>query len=208
VLDLLATILRASAVDVSDSPDTLEELMARPFNSLEWYKTAHDERGERFLPKGLGIGSPLSQIAGIFYPTPIDTYCKTVRQIHCYDAYMDDRIILSPSKDELVDVLVDIKRIAGCLGLFIHPRKTQIIKLSHGFTFLKTRYALTPTGRILRGIPHDVVTRERRKLKTLSLRMDKSDYDKLYKSWRGDKGRYNAYRTLSNLDNLVRGLYT
>lgn len=167
--------------------------------------------GQKFLPKSLGIGSPLSQIAGIFFPTRIDTYCKTVRQLHCYDAYMDDRIILHPDKEYLKRLRGDIEHIAGEMGLFVHPKKTQIIKISHGITFLKTKYLLTDTGRIVRRIPHDTITTERRKLKALARlvaagKMDYAAFTRQYLSWRGDKEWYNAHRTVRNMDNLYRRL--
>ncbi len=50
----------------------------------------------------------------------------------------------------------------------LHPEKTQIIKISHGITSLKTKYLLTDSGKVIRRIPHDTVTTERRKLKVLA----------------------------------------
>ena len=163
------------------------------------------------MDKSMGIGSPVSQVAGIFVPSPIDTYCKTVKGIHCYDAYMDDRIIIHPDKQFLWELLEEIREIADCLGIFIHPDKTQIIKLSHGFTFLKTKYLLTETGRIVKRIPRDVVTRERRKLKKLARfvirgELSMKQFEEQYGSWRGDKDRYNSFRTISNMDILFRRL--
>lgn len=209
---ILRHILESNRPDVSYDTRSVAEIMREPFNSL-----SHDDipreklTGEKFLPKSLGIGSPLSQIAGIFFPTRIDTYCKTVRQLHCYDAYMDDRIILHPDKEYLKRLRGDIEHIAGEMGLFVHPKKTQIIKISHGITFLKTKYFLTDTGRIIRRIPHDTVTTERRKLKALARlvaagKMDYAAFTRQYLSWRGDKEWYNAHRTVRNMDNLYRRL--
>lgn len=163
------------------------------------------------LKRSMGIGSVVSQIAGIYLPTPIDTWCKTVRGVHCYDAYMDDRIIIHPSKEFLHALLEEIKVIAKDIGVFIHGKKTQIVKLSHGFTFLKTKYILTDTGRIIRRIPRDVVVRERRKLKKLARfvaagEMSPKAFTEQYRSWRGDKRKYNAYRTLRNMDLLYKEL--
>lgn len=164
-------------------------------------------------PRGVGIGSVVSQILGIYFPTRIDTYCKTVRRLHCYDAYMDDRIIVHPDKEVLKDVLRGVKRIADDMGLAIHPDKTQITKLSHGFTFLKTRYTITDTGRIIRRIPKDVVARQRRKMKKLARFVRDGDlsldaFERQYDSWRGGKRYYNAYHTLRNMDKLQKELIT
>ena len=163
------------------------------------------------MGKSMGIGSPVSQIAGIFLPTPIDTWCKTVRGIHCYDAYMDDRIIIHRDKEFLHTLLEEIKAVAKTIGVYVHEKKTQIIKLSHGFTFLKTKYHLTPTGKIIRSIPRDVVVRQRRKLKKLILFVQEGSltiqaFVNQYKSWRGDKVRYSAHHTLINMDKLYKEL--
>lgn len=209
---VLQHILESNRPDVSYDPRSIDEIMQEPFNSLEHEKIPLERlTGQKFLPKSLGIGSPLSQIAGIFFPTRIDTYCKTVRRLHCYDAYMDDRIILHPDKEYLKELRKDIERIARDMGLFVHPKKTQIIKISHGVTFLKTKYLLTETGHIVRRIPHDTLTRQRRKMKRLALLVAAGDlsYSKFteqYSSWRGDKDRYDAYVSIRQMDDLYRRL--
>ena len=157
------------------------------------------------------IAAPIAQIAGIYLPTPIDTYCKTVKGVHCYDAYMDDRIIIHPSKAYLRELLAEIRQIAERLGIHINERKTQIVKLTHGFTFLKTKYVLTETGKIIRRIPRDVVVRQRRKMKKLAQfalegKMALEAFCTQYKGWRGDKTRYHAHRTLISMDKLYRRL--
>ena len=210
-MNTLKKILKANEIDISY---TNEDMMNKPFNSLEYAKLPPEIlTGKRYMKKSLGIGSPVSQIAGIFLPTAIDTYCKTVKGLHCYDAYMDDRVIIHPEKEYLWRLLGEIREIAAKLGIFIHTDKTQIIKLSHGFTFLKTKYHLTSTGRIIRKIPHDVVTRQRHKMKKLAAfvvegKLSFNAFVNQYKSWRGDKKRYNAFQTLQNMDKLYRRLKT
>ncbi len=125
--------------------------------------------------------------------------------MHCYDVYMDDRIIIHPDKQFLKDLLRGITTIAKTLGIHINPKKTQIVKLSHGFTWLKTRYILTTTGKIIKKIPKDVVKRERRKLRKMGEmvkagEMNEADYINQYQSWRGDKRKYNAHDTLISMD--------
>lgn len=209
-VETLRKVLKANRIDISFTDDP--EYDRKVFNSLEYEKLEEGIfTGRRFMDKSIGIGSPVSQVAGIFVPSPIDTYCKTVKGIHCYDAYMDDRIIIHPDKQFLWELLEEIREIADCLGIFIHPDKTQIIKLSHGFTFLKTKYLLTETGRIVKRIPRDVVTRERRKLKKLARfvirgELSMKQFEEQYGSWRGDKDRYNSFRTISNMDILFRRL--
>lgn len=207
VLWILDKILEANEQDISYTDNDFKE---SPFNALQQAEIAPELlTGKKKLKRSLGIGSTVSQIAGIYLPTKIDTWCKYVRKIHCYDAYMDDRIIIHPSKELLKRLLSEITTMAKEMGLFIHGDKTQIIKLSHGFTFLKTRYSLTDAGKIIRKIPKDVAKRERHKLNKLARLVAKNEltvkqYKAQYKAWRGDKSRYNAYHTLKETDKLYR----
>lgn len=210
--EMVSNILQNNRPNVSYDDRSIKELMRIPFSSLEHNKTPPDNtKPAKYLPKSLGIGSPLSQIAGIFFPTRIDNYCKTVKSIHCYDAYMDDRIIIHPEKEYLKQLLEEIKTIASEMGLFVHPHKTQIIKLSHGVTFLKTKYNITPSGRIIRRLSRETIVRERRKLKKLASmvvrgRMPLKKYDEAYRSWRGSQRRYKAHHSLKNMDKLYKEL--
>ena len=208
-MEAVRAVLKANEIDVSFAEGNP---IGEVFNALEYEKIPREAKtGQKLMAKSIGIGSPLAQISGIFLPTPIDTYCKTVKGLHCYDAYMDDRVIIHPSKEYLKNLLEEICKIAQRLGIHVNHRKTQIVKLSHGFTFLKTRYTLTNTGRIIRRLPKDVVTRQRRKMKKLAGfvtegTMNLKAFDSQYKGWRGDKRRYNASLTLMNMDNLYRRL--
>lgn len=210
LLQIIARILQTYEIDVSYSDDP--DIETKVFNSMEYQYISENLRtGKRIMRKSMGIGSQLSQIVGIFYPARIDSYCKTVKGIHCYDAYMDDRIILHPDKEFLQSILNDITKIANGLGIFINQKKTQIVKLSHGFTWLKTRYVLTKDGKIARRIPHDVVTRQRRKMKKLAELAAKGIinwqvFEQQYQSWRGSKRKYKAYHTLKKMDKLFKEL--
>lgn len=210
IISLVRSILQTYEIDVSytDDPNIEDEV----FNSLD-YQSIPDrlKTGRRMLRKSIGIGSQISQIIGIYYPNKIDTWCKTVRSIHCYDAYMDDRIIIHPNKEFLKMVLSEIEVLAKERGIFINHKKTQIVKISHGFTWLKTRYLLTSTGKIIKRIPRDVITRERRRLKKLSKLVASGiiseEYLKnQYLSWRGDKKNYQSVISIRNLDKLYRRL--
>ena len=208
LMEIISRIFDSYKVDVSYSDD--DDIENKVFSSIDYQRIPKEVKtGKRYMRKSLGIGSQISQILGVFYPSRIDTYCKTVKRIHCYDVYMDDRIVIHPNKEYLKKLLSEIEEIADSLGIFINHRKTQIVKISHGFTWLKTRYILTDTGKIIRKIPRSSVTRERRVLKRMAElaqngEIDWPEIEKQYKSWRGDKTRYNAYHTLKSMDNYYR----
>lgn len=161
--------------------------------------------------KGVGIGSQLSQTAGIFYPTELDTFCKTVKSCKFYGRYMDDTYIIHNDKQFLRELLRDYKLIADRLGIIINPKKTQIIKLEKGFVFLQMKYRLTESGKVLVIPVRKTITREQRKLKKLYklYLQHKIKFDKIkeqYKSWRGNIIRFNSYKMVKSLDKLYKNL--
>lgn len=98
------------------------------------------------------------------------------------------------------------------LGLFINPKKTQIVKLSHGFTFLKIKYNLTETGKVQERISKDSVTRMRRKLKKFRKLMDAGEmsFDDVrcaYASWKGGVSHYDSYNVVKSMDKLFDELF-
>ena len=140
-----------------------------------------------FGEKGVGIGSQLSQTAGIFYPTEIDNFCKIVKGCKYYGRYMDDTYIIHESKDFLKDLLKEYRVIAEKLGIIINEKKTQILRLEKGFSFLKMRYLITESGSIIVIPCRKTVTMERRKLKklyglALKNRMNTNQIKEQYKS--------------------------
>lgn len=164
------------------------------------------------MRKSVGIGSQISQISGVYYPTRIDNYCKIVKGMKYYGRYMDDIYIIHEDKEYLKGLLNDIQGICDELGLFINPKKTQIVKLSHGFTFLKIKYNLTETGKVQERISKDSVTRMRRKLKKFRKLMDAGEmsFDDVrcaYASWKGGVSHYDSYNVVKSMDKLFDELF-
>lgn len=160
---------------------------------------------------GFGIGSQLSQTAGIFYPTELDQFCKTVKGCHFYGRYMDDTYIIHKSKDFLKDLLTEYKEIAERLGIKLNEKKTQIIKLEKGFIFLQMKYRLTETGKVIVIPCRKSVIRERRKIKKLFKKVKNNELpisaiEEQYKSWRGNIVRFNSYKSVKNCDALYKSI--
>lgn len=201
-------------IDVSYMTDEeYAECLNTIYNALEYAEIDKAKlTGEKYMKKSVGIGSQISQISGVFYPTRIDTYCKVVKSLKYYGRYMDDIYIIHKDKEYLKELLTQIQGMCDELGLFINPKKTQIIKLSKGFTFLKIKYILTDTGKVVERISRDGITRMRRKLKKLRKKLDAGevtfeDVRCAYASWRGDKKHYDSYTTLKNMDKLFDELF-
>ncbi len=148
---------------------------------------------------GLGLGAQLSQIGGIFYLHQLDNFCKIVKGIRWYVRYMDDIIIIGKDKKYLYDILSDIEHILSGLDLKLNKKKTQIIKISSGFVYLKIRYILQADGHIVKIPDKSTFLREKRKIRKLSsdiLRMQ-------FKSWHNNLLRFDCKRKLYNMRKLM-----
>lgn len=158
----------------------------------------------------LGIGSQISQIGGIYYLTKVDNYCKIVKGCKYYGRYMDDSYVIHHDKKFLQDLLKEIIEISNKLGLQINEKKTQICRIDKGFTFMKTRYFVTDSGKIVRKVCKSNIVRERRKIKKLRNKLDDNliTFDEIlhnYNSWRGCIIKeYNSKNAINNMDNLHR----
>ena len=167
LIEFLRKIIDAFKIDVSYmNEDEYKYCLNSVYNALEYAKIDKSLlTGEKYMKKSVGIGSQISQISGLLFSTRIDSYCKIVKGLHYYGRYMDDTYVIHESKEYLKELLHEINKICDEYGIFINHKKTQIVKLTKTFTFLKTRYNLTDTGKVIKRINKDSVTRERRKLK-------------------------------------------
>ena len=140
---------------------------------------------DAFGDVGLGLGSQISQVLALSSANKLDHYVKEVCRIKGYGRYMDDGYLIHHSKEYLQKCLEGIKKLCEELEITLNVKKTQIVKLSHGFTFLKVRFFLLDSGRIVRKIYRRSVTKMRRKLKSLRRKADQGimTYADVYHSW-------------------------
>ena len=162
--------------------------------------------------KGLGLGSQISQICALYYPSKLDHYIKEKLKIKFYARYMDDGYLLHPDKGYLHYCLTKITEICNELGIKLNAKKTQIIKISKGINFLKTKFFLTNTGKVIRKPNRKGITKMRKKLKIFKEWLDNgkislSDIELSYKSWRGHIQKSNCYRTLQRMDKYYKSLF-
>ena len=160
----------------------------------------------------LGIGAQISQICGVFYPTPIDNYIKIVKGCKYYGRHMDDFYIIHHDKEFLKILLKDIEKLAESLGLKLNKNKTQIYKLNKGFTFLKQYIFVANNGRIIQKSYKKNITREKRKLKKFKEKLNNKTITidtikQQYNSWRGGIENYDTYCSIKSTDKLFRYLF-
>lgn len=115
---------------------------------------------------GLGLGSEPNQALAVAIPSPLDHLGERWRGIEASGRYMDDSYFIALDKETLWRFLDAARALCSSLGITINERKTRVVKLTRGFTFLKKRFRFTESGRIVVTPIPKSLARERRKLRT------------------------------------------
>lgn len=154
---------------------------------------------------GLGLGSQISQTFSLAVGDKIDHAITETYRVNGYERYMDDGLIISESKAELRKCMDTIYRIADMLKLTVNKAKTRIVRMKHGFTFLKKRFTFTKTGKIIMKICRKSIQRERQKLRKLVRKakdgmMTWKDVYQSFQSWRSYANHGNAHRTIRTME--------
>ena len=146
-------------------------------------------KGE-YTGKSLGLGSQISQITAVAYPSRIDHYIKQVLRVRWYGRYMDDGYMLFKTKAEAKAAVEAL--IAQCekLGIKVNRKKTKIVPIQRGIKFLKALHYLTPTGKVKRRMARESITRQRRKLRKFAVKIEAGEMTvqearNAYASWKG-----------------------
>ena len=210
----LVDIFKHFEVDLSVlSDEEFKKCRDGVFNSLDYIWIESKQRtGEKLLKKSVGIGSPVSQTVGIFYPYMIDNYVKIVRNCKYYGRYNDDFYIIGDSLQELDSVTDGIRELCRRYGLILNPKKIRTVPLTKEFTYLKIIYRLRHDGKVIRRITRKALARERKKLrkfKKLELKglMTREYALECYKSWRGGCKKINSKKQIYKMDRYFCNLF-
>lgn len=95
---------------------------------------------EMLEDKGLAVGSLLNQMLANVNQNEVDHFAKRTLRIHYYVRYMDDIVILSDSKEQLIEWRRRIEEfMADRLKLELNPKKSFIQPISQGINFCQYR---------------------------------------------------------------------
>lgn len=162
---------------------------------------------DSFGEKGLGLGSQVSQIMAIYYPTMIDRYFKEVLHIKGYGRYMDDGYAICKNLDEAKRCKDALIKLSNQLDLPLNMKKITISRLNKTFIFLKKRIQLLDSGKIIIKIDKKSAYKARRKLKKLFKKHKEIDtLINTYKTWYGLSKKYNNYYISQNYRKLFNKL--
>lgn len=189
----------------------VKDIYRENFNDLQ-VKDLLDKFVDAFGDVGLGLGSETSQISAVAYINKIDHFIKDKLGIKAYGRYMDDSYIIHHSKEYLQELLKILQKKYESYNITLNTKKSHIIPLHKGFTFLKTRFYLSDTGKVIKKPCRDSITRERKRLKKQFGLYQKGliDIDTInrsYQSWRGSMKHRNARRSIYVMDKLYCQLF-
>jgi hypothetical protein len=127
---------------------------------------------------------------------------------------MDDMYLIHKDRDYLKKCLKLISARCARIGLLVNTGKTRITALGHGLTFLKGRYSLRESGKIVCLPCRESTLRMMRKLRKFKMiirrggRMTYRDIYDSYRSWRNTfMRRFNAYFRIRKMDDLYNRLF-
>lgn len=92
----------------------------------------------RAEPTGIPIGNLLSQILANVYLNSLDHFCKRTLKARDYGRYMDDSIMIAPSRETGLQWLAAIERHLALLQLEISHHSLQPIKRGANFVGFRT----------------------------------------------------------------------
>ena len=109
-------------------------------------------------------------------------------------------------------VLGCIEALSCELGLTLNAKKTHIVKLTHGFTFLKRKFSYGESGKVVVRPVRSSITRERRRLKKHARlvaegRMTYEQACESYQSWRGSILKMDGHGAVLRMDVLFAELF-
>ena len=190
--------------------EPLREILEKNFDDPRVINLAWDFV-TAFGDSSIGIGSQVSQIFAVSYAGRADHYTKEVARIGMSGRYMDDSYAIAESREQLEALLEGCRKIWSDLGIVISEKKTHIIPLRR-FTFLKVRYILTDSGKVVMKPGRKSFTRMRRKLRAFKRMLDNGtmnmeQIEASYKSWYGYQQHFHAHRSLREMDKYFFNLY-
>lgn len=190
---------------------TVQEELARRVHDFRTRDLANTFL-ENFGPVGYGLGSQISQQAALMLPNRLDHVIKQELGIEGYGRYMDDGYLIHKDMNYLKKCLARIKEVCAELGIRLNERKTKIRPITRGIVFLKTKFILTETGRVLRKMSRASMRAMKRKLFKFRKwveedRFTLEDVRTAYESFRGHMRRGDSWKALRRIDNYFKRLF-
>lgn len=161
---------------------------------------------------GYNPGSQMLQLAGISVLNDLDHFIKERLKVKYYIRYMDDFILLYPSRKKLEKYKETIVAELEKIKMKLHPDKTRIFPINDGIRFLGFDYKLTETGKVIKTLPSHIVKSERKHLRHLvklakSGRIPKIKVDQCLECWEAYAKKGNTYHIRAKIRAFYNNLW-
>ena len=187
----------------------------------ECERRIHDPRTRRvansfiedFGPVGLGLGSQVSQTNALLLPSPIDHYFKEVLRIKGYSRYMDDGSAIHHDMYFLeTEGLGGLEMMCDRIGLTLNRDKTRVVPLTEYYRWLKTKFIITPSGKIVLKMNRKSTKKHRAKLRAFKRKCDEgtmtlADVRCVHDSYHGHMKRGNSFKVTQKTDHYFKSLF-
>ena len=162
--------------------------------------------------KGLGLGSEINQTYALLCLNEFDHLIKEKFRIKEYGRQMDDMYLIHNDKDFLHNIMNFAQSYFDSLGMEINEKKTHIIPIKTGITFLGYRYKLTETGHVIHVPKKQTIIRNKKKMRKLKLKYDAGvfTFDEILNSrasMMGNLSRSNVSKVVYNVNHYFENLY-
>lgn len=156
---------------------------------------------------GLGLGSQISQLIALSVLDDLDHFIKEKLRIKYYVRYMDDFILIHEDKYYLKYARKEIIEFLKSRHLTLN-KKTALFPLSQGVYFLKWRYILTGTGKVIKLMQKRKLKRSKRHYKKLIKRYKHGNLPletvlNGFKSWCDSASAGNTRLIQQNMKKLI-----
>lgn len=161
---------------------------------------------------GLGLGSQVSQTNALLLPNPLDHFFKEVLRIKAYGRYMDDGYAIHEDIDYLYLCLECADLICQEISLELNRKKTVVVPLEDFYRWLKTKFILTPTGKVVLKMNKESTKIIRRKLRSFKGKYENGDMTlkdirSSLDSYHGHMKRGNSYKVCQSTDHYFKSLF-
>lgn len=163
---------------------------------------------DSFGEVGLGLGSQVSQLLALFYLDELDHIIKEKFHIKAYIRYMDDFIVIHKDKEKLLEILHFLKEYLPSIGLELN-NKTILQPISQKVSFLKWKFTLTDSGKVLMLVDSKEMTKKRRKVKAIinkykNGQITKDQLDQSINGIMNHLSKGMTFKARKNLNNFIK----
>lgn len=160
---------------------------------------------------GIGLGSQVSQITELSVLNGLDHFIKERLHIKHYVRYMDDFLLIHNDKKYLSYCYDEIKHYVETLNLALN-KKSGIYRISQGVKFLKWRYILTNTGKVVRKMNKKSIIKQRRKMRKFKEKLETGEITMKavqdnFRSWCANAERGNTKAMIHKMRKYYYELY-